>query len=193
MRCTSHQMRKLIKRFMLMIVNAKNPAGAKGALRQAFRKDKRKASRLGLPIPESPVPLTNESLDPMIPLLRERHSPIRHLFFSAMGNELMYHDSQMAEEVLLHFARQGIPALPVHDSFVIEEQHVDECWEVMRKVFYNRFEQDIPIDITDLVKRGKRILNGPVVAAQSEQWKSMADEIWADIHEGDPRDDEGWK
>jgi hypothetical protein len=183
-------MRKLIKRFMLMIVNAKNPVGAKGALRQAFRKDMRKAQRRGLPSPDPPVPLTDESLDPMIPLLRERHSPIQHRFFSSMGNELMYHDSQIAEEVLLHFAYQGIPALPVHDSFVIEEQHVDECLEVMREAFYRRFRQEIPIDITDIVTRGKRILQGPAVAAQSDQWKSMVDEIRADMHDSDLG--EGW-
>jgi len=176
-------MRKLIKRFMLMIVNAKDAKGAKGALREAFRKDKRKARRLGLPAPELPVPLTDKSLDPMIPLLRERHRPIQHQFFSSMGNQLMYHDSGIAEAVLLHFAYQGIPVLPVHDSFVIEEHHADECWEVMRGTFYELFGQDIPIDITDLFTRARRILEGPAVATQSEKWKMMSDEIWAAIHE----------
>lgn len=44
------------------------------------------------------------------------------------------------------------PALPVHDSYVIEEEYVDECWAVMKKAFTNRFDQEIPIDITDIAK-----------------------------------------
>jgi hypothetical protein len=178
-------MRKLIKRFLLMIVNAKDAKGAKGALREAFRKDKRKARRLGLPAPEPPVALTDKSLDPMVPLLRERHRPIQHQFFSSMGNKLMYYDSQIAEAVLLHFAYKGIPVLPVHDSFVVEEHHTEECWAVMRRTFREVFGQDIPIDITDLVTRAKRILKGPSVATQSEKWKLMGDEILAGIHESD--------
>jgi len=183
-------MRTLLKRFLLMIVNAKNAKGAKGALRQAYKKDLKKAYRLGLPIPELPIPITDEYLDPIIPLLRERHSPIQHRFFSSMGNELMYHDSQIAEEVLLHFARRDIPALPVHDSFVIEEQHVDECLEVMREAFFRRFGQQIPIDATDLMVRAQHILKGPVVGKKGEYWKLMEDEILTGIHDSDL--DEDW-
>ena len=62
-------MRTLLKLFLLMIVNAKNAKDAKGALRKAYLKEKKKAHRIGLPVPEPPVPLTDKSLDPIIPLL----------------------------------------------------------------------------------------------------------------------------
>jgi hypothetical protein len=182
-------MRKLIKRFMLIIVNAKNPRGAKNALRYALRKDVNKAKRRGKPIPVPPIKPTDANLDPIIPLLEERHAPIRHFFWKSMGNTLMYHDSQIAEEVMMHFARQGIPSLPVHDSFVIAEEHEDECWDVMKAAFSNRFDQEIPIDITEVLVRTEGILKGPATAAQSDRWKQMADDIHVGIHEGDPSDD----
>ena len=105
-----------------------------------------------------------------------------------MGNTFMYHDSDIAEEVTLHFARQGITLMPVHDSFIVEEENVEECWVAMKKVFSMRYDKEIPIDITDIVKRTNRILKGPVVTSQSEESKQMADEIRIGIYEGDPSD-----
>ena len=51
------------------------------------------------------------------------------------GNILMNYDSQIAEQVMLHFAKKGIPALPVHDSFVVPVDYADECWDVMLDAF----------------------------------------------------------
>ena len=66
----------------------------------------------------------------------------------------------------MHFAGKGIPALPVHDSFIVEEEHDQECWDVMKKAFSTRYDQEIPIDITDVIVRTERILKGPMVATQ---------------------------
>ena len=40
-----------------------------------------------------------------------------------MGNKLQYEDSQIAEKVMLQFAKQDIAILPVHDSFVIQRSY----------------------------------------------------------------------
>ena len=41
----------------------------------------------------------------------------------------------MAIDVLSHFAKRGIPVLPVHDSFIIATGYGDELKEVMQKVY----------------------------------------------------------
>ena len=83
-------------------------------------------------------------------LILEKHEPIKNKFFCGMGNKLQYEDSQIAEKVMLHFAKQDIAILPVHDSFVIQRSLKPELVEVMSKgftVFY-----DVPIDINDGAK-----------------------------------------
>ena len=83
-------------------------------------------------------------------LILEKHEPIKNKFFCGMGNKLQYEDSQIAEKVMLHFAKQDIAILPLHDSFVIQRSLKPELVEVMSKgftVFY-----DVPIDINDGAK-----------------------------------------
>jgi hypothetical protein len=63
----------------------------------------------------------------------EAHRPIAEQFYTGVGLELQYIDSQIAERVLLHFAAMGIPCLPVHDSFVVQARHKTELMNAMTK------------------------------------------------------------
>ena len=83
-------------------------------------------------------------------LILERHKPIRDKFFCGMGNRLQYEDSQIAEKVMLHFAKQNIAILPVHDSFVIRRSLEHDLIEVMSNTFSQHY--DVPIDIKDGAK-----------------------------------------
>ena len=83
-------------------------------------------------------------------LILEKHEPIKNKFFCGMGNKLQYEDSQIAEKVMLHFAKQDIAILPVHDSFVIQRSLKPELVEVMSKAFTVFY--DVPIDINDGAK-----------------------------------------
>ena len=67
-----------------------------------------------------------------------------------MGNKLQYEDSQIAEKVMLHFARQDIPVLPVHDSFVVQRGLRKELIDAMSEAFNHYYE--FPIDIKDGAK-----------------------------------------
>lgn len=67
-----------------------------------------------------------------------------------MGNQLQFKDSQIAEKVMLHFAKQDIAILPVHDSFVIQRSLKPELIEVMSEAFSQHY--DVPIDIKDGAK-----------------------------------------
>ena len=69
----------------------------------------------------------------------DKHHAIKDAFYTGQGLRLQYIDSQLAEQVMLHFANKGVPVLPVHDSFIIAAQHQQELVAVMKRVFGERF------------------------------------------------------
>ena len=72
------------------------------------------------------------------------------MFFCGMGNNLQYRDSIIAEQVMLHFAKNDIPVLPVHDSFIITAGLFIDLLEVMEKEFKKQI--GVPIDIRSAEK-----------------------------------------
>jgi len=80
----------------------------------------------------------------------KKHEPIADCFFCGMGNKLQFKDSQLAEQVMLRFAKQDIPVLPVHDSFIIMRGLYSELVDVMHEEFEKMF--DVPINIGDSAK-----------------------------------------
>ena len=83
-------------------------------------------------------------------MILKRHEPIKHMFFCGMGNNLQYRDSIIAEQVMLHFAKNDIPVLPVHDSFIITAGLFIDLLEVMEKDFKKHI--GVPIDIRSAEK-----------------------------------------
>ena len=77
----------------------------------------------------------------------DAHKPIADRFFRGEGNHLQYIDSCMAERLMLHYAKDDHPVLPVHDSFIMHRAfgEMGELEEQMRKAFYEQFKKDIPI------------------------------------------------
>ena len=75
----------------------------------------------------------------------DAHKPIKDLFFRDEGNKLQFKDSCIAESVMLQFANQNQVALPIHDSFMMQEGHAGHLEEAMRRAFYDEFEADIPL------------------------------------------------
>jgi hypothetical protein len=67
------------------------------------------------------------------------HELISGAFFSDAGARLQRIDSDMAEEVMLHFADKGVAVLPVHDSFLVHSGYENELEQVMVKAFKKRF------------------------------------------------------
>ena len=63
------------------------------------------------------------------------HRPIKQFFGSGVGLQLQNKDGRMAIDILSHFAKKGIPVLPVHDSFIITTGYGDELRTVMQKVY----------------------------------------------------------
>ena len=61
--------------------------------------------------------------------------PSKKVYTDSAGLKLQRMDSDIAEKVLLHFAKKGIAILPLHDSFMMH--HGYETWlePVMRQAF----------------------------------------------------------
>jgi len=84
--------------------------------------------------------LTDEELKNGLNLLLHHNRLIASHFFKADG--LKYHkfDSDIANDILMHFTRLRTPvlALCVHDSFVVAEEHENELIRVMNKFYKAR-------------------------------------------------------
>ncbi|TJZ85787.1 hypothetical protein [Paracoccus hibiscisoli] len=50
----------------------------------------------------------------------------------ALWGKLQYADSQIALRVLRYMLEQNVPAIPIHDSFIVQEQHWEKLHMAMR-------------------------------------------------------------
>lgn len=80
--------------------------------------------------------------------IMEFHKPIAHYFGTGAGLKLQKEDSDLAEQILLYFAERDVVCLPVHDSFLIHEEHQAELKEVMHQVFMDKYGVAPDMDIT---------------------------------------------
>lgn len=71
--------------------------------------------------------------------VQKLHEPIADAFYSDSGARLQRLDSDLAEEVMLHFATKGVAVLPVHDSFLVHSGYEAELEQVMIDAFKKRF------------------------------------------------------
>ena len=98
------------------------------------------------------------------------------------GNKLQFEDSQLAEKVMLHFAKQDIPVLPVHDSFII----IRGLWHELLRVMKDEFEKEYHVPITIGAKEfmvGNELKEGDLVEqvvthmAEFDCWWRRSEEI----------------
>lgn len=120
-------MRNLAKRAVNVMFNVKSPHAAVEAIQNAITLDNEKALRRGLLdrlIPESFIDEDFLRLK-LIPHILDYHSQIAEFLANGKdkGLRLMWFDSEIAMGVLEDFARRAIPVLPVHDSFIVQEQY----------------------------------------------------------------------
>jgi len=109
--------RKLCKRAFNIVVNAETYHAAKGALVPHMNGDDRKAAAL-------------------IREMKRRHAPIARHFHSGIGIRLQYLDSEMAKAVLSKLTvKGGIAVLPIHDGFIVREEHRQDLFAAMEDAF----------------------------------------------------------
>ena len=125
-------MRAIVKFCFLILINAETRESAKGAIRaKALDSDKlsdRAKDRLDM-----------LDLDDVFQHIDEAHPKIAKYIGSGKGIELQWCDSVIADKVLSALADKGIPCLPVHDSFIVQQQYKDELEEAMREAFHSEW------------------------------------------------------
>ncbi|HEY8356213.1 MAG TPA: hypothetical protein VIL30_02030 [Ramlibacter sp.] len=67
--------------------------------------------------------------------IKEHYAPFKSYFGKGEGLKLQRIDSDIAEAVMLHFAKSGRTVLPVHDSFICTEEMEQELAEIMEAEF----------------------------------------------------------
>ena len=85
--------------------------------------------------------------------IRAKHETIAKYFKTGFGLKAQFIDSQIAERVLLHFAKHNIPCLPIHDSFIMHHGYGTELWEQMLKAFREVTGQEGAIKAEDREER----------------------------------------
>lgn len=73
----------------------------------------------------------------IIDLFKDGHGPIAHHFCAdkELGLKVMNQDASIALDVVEQFTSKGIPILPIHDSFIVQEQYREELYNIMDKVY----------------------------------------------------------
>lgn len=57
------------------------------------------------------------------------------------GLKLQREESDLAEQVMLHFIEKGHPILPMHDAFIVQEHLEHELIQTMKDAFRNKYDQ----------------------------------------------------
>ena len=79
----------------------------------------------------------NDILD-IINKFKKHHKPINKYLFSGKSGMLQKIDSSIMNDILVHFTKQGIPALSIHDSVIVEKRYKDELVEMMEFYYKKR-------------------------------------------------------
>jgi hypothetical protein len=73
-----------------------------------------------------------------IDALRQKHTPIEHLFGTSLGFQLMRIESDMLIAVIMHLFKKGITALPLHDAVLVAKSRAQPAKEAMQAEFSHR-------------------------------------------------------
>lgn len=67
-----------------------------------------------------------------------KHKPIAEFFHSGEGTRLQRLDSDIAEDVIMRTMDKGVPALPVHDSFIVTEGYAEQLSATMLDAYQHK-------------------------------------------------------
>lgn len=73
--------------------------------------------------------------------LRAKHGPIDSYFFKGHSLALQYEDSCIAEDIMFSLIRNGIPFIPVHDSFIVPARYESALGFHMNEAYSKRIGQ----------------------------------------------------
>ncbi len=105
-------LRPVVKRAFGFVLNAKKRGGFDHS--EAFK---------DLPAPFTPLEI--------VEAIEAHHHPIAHHFYGQKGVTLMNVESRVCERIIQNALELNILTLPIHDSFLIEESHVEQFRDIM--------------------------------------------------------------
>lgn len=73
---------------------------------------------------------------------------LQSLLGQRTGMKLQREESDIAEQVMLHFLEQGHPILPMHDAFMVQEHLENELVHTMKEAFRGKYGQEPQIKVT---------------------------------------------
>jgi hypothetical protein len=123
--------RETVKYLMKMMLNNGSRSGASGAARSHLNELSRKAAeRFELDSKN------HGGIAAMMRLVEERNDPIAKCFYQgkAQGQYYAWLESNLVFEVAKHLTDQGVPALTVHDEFIVPESMESAVLECRYKV-----------------------------------------------------------
>jgi hypothetical protein len=85
----------------------------------------------------------------LLDAIEAKHARIARHFRSGVGIRLQRRDADVAERVMLTLNAEGILALPVHDSFIVQEGRQARLREVMAATYREAIGQEVGIQADD--------------------------------------------
>ncbi|WP_146145179.1 hypothetical protein [Photobacterium aquimaris] len=162
--------RKVMKSLMLRLVNSESISGFKAIItksgnpknkaiyaqycRDLLLYDQEKTLANEYVKPRNPFPFENYipgipddvTGDDVYKIITDKHHVIAHMFGAdLLGTRLQNIDSNIMAEILMNLAKQGIPALPVHDSVIVKESDQAIANDVMKKAYFKIMKHDIDV------------------------------------------------
>jgi hypothetical protein len=122
----SKEERKPYKLATLAMVNAPDEKTAVKAIRDLLRGED------GIKFK-----LTNANIEPLIERFKEVHADISKYLCSDVGCELQNKDSVITDAILTRLTDDGVPCLPVHDSYIVPARHED----LLRQAMVEEYEK----------------------------------------------------
>ncbi|OPL09443.1 MAG: hypothetical protein AVO38_10985 [delta proteobacterium ML8_D] len=121
--------RPFLKQILLCMLNAEDEINAERAANYWLFRNHEERDKLGQ------IGITRAR--PLIEAFKEAHRPISGHFCNGKdtGLRVMNCDAAIALEVVDHFAKQNIPILAIHDSFVVQEQYRAELLKTMQRAY----------------------------------------------------------
>lgn len=156
--------RAFVKQLLLTMVNS---SGGREEAREAIHQSVHRLKELVLP---KEIPSTKGmDLFPLMDAFAAKHLKVSHYFCTGAGIDLQFIDSQIAEQVMLHFSTMGYPILPMHDSFIIHHGLEQELKDTMNQAFKDKLGSDIKVDLkyNSIKKRMESEGNNPTLCKET--------------------------
>lgn len=75
------------------------------------------------------------TINKVVAAIRDAHAPISEHFFTGIGHQLQFIESQIMMALMLDLKDKGVVALPIHDAIMVAEDHVGTARDAMLAAF----------------------------------------------------------